>query len=155
MNKWNGKSSPLHDRFIEEASGKRLSRLTKYHNLRSMGEREIIFEGFFTGLACIECFLTSRPSTVLSNYLTDMVIFNWRQFFWLSRPTTAWKFSQQIKQLSKIPEMYQLFGKVWAADYLNLLQKTPKWLSSTKIYQSQITTCHHWNMDSGTYYRNF
>lgn len=107
----------------------------KYHIKRVIGETILTFEKLTTLLTQVEACLNSRPLTPLSDDLEDITALTPGHFL-IGEPLTAVPEQNlldinvnRISRWKHLQKMHQDFWIRWQKEYINELQKRPKWMN--------------------------
>ncbi|XP_059620611.1 uncharacterized protein LOC132264419, partial [Phlebotomus argentipes] len=130
----------------------------KHHLLRTIGDKRLTFEGFYTVLTQVESILNSRPLTPLTDDPSELMCLTPGHFL-MGKPVN------QIPDpsLQEIPlnhldrwqqhqQMAQEFSRRWRLEYLTELQRRTKWFSPQPnlkigdlvILHEDNSPTHHW-----------
>ncbi|XP_072400228.1 uncharacterized protein [Diabrotica undecimpunctata] len=122
-------NSPHHGGLHESAI-----RSCKYHLHLLVGNANLTFEEFYTVISQIEAIMNSRPITPLSSDPNDLECLTPAHFL-IGTSMTAHPErvvislpENKLSLYQRLSRIQQLFWKRWHVDYLNQLQKLPKWV---------------------------
>jgi len=110
----------------------------KHHLKRIVGSTPLTYEQFDTVISQIEAILNSRPLCPFSNDPSDLSSLTPGHFL-IGKPLISYPDKDvsevpqnRLKFYQQVTQMRQHFWKRWSVEYLNLLQKRPKWLAPQK-----------------------
>lgn len=128
----------------------------KHHLKRLVGNNTFTFEEMATILCQIEACLNSRPICQLSDDVNDVSYLTPGHFLIGEAPITIPEISllnQNVNRLSRwklLQHTYQLFWKYWSSEYLQSLQKRPKWIQANEnVKVGQIALLREDNVPPG------
>lgn len=106
----------------------------KYHMKRIIGLSTFTYEQFVTVITQIESILNSRPLCPLSNDPSDLGSLTpghflvGRSLISLPDKDVCEVPQNRLKFYQRVTQIQQQFWRRWSVEYLNMLQKRPKWL---------------------------